>query len=335
MEIMKRITLLALTLGLSLPAGAQEITYALPNTVFTVKVTVQQDQFFAGPYAAYAKPFLNMEADEQDSESCSLVSAEIITRMEADQKNLCVTDADNASLLALSAQGLIALQNKADAPSAQWRFLPPTGVRFDGSITSPTREETRITYKIMQTEDGEQLQIPIEHKAIQAKTLEDKAAEAAEMILTLRRDRLNIVSGNTDASYSGEAMGTAIRELDRMEAEYLKLFRGYTISRTMKASFDIIPDPTAALHRYLAFRLTDSGPVPDGVKGTPYYLELEPEEMVFRADNEKKAKGKDSGIRYRLPVICKVKFTRDGVRLAEIREPVYQLGKEASIITYK
>lgn len=332
---MKKTTLLALALAAGLSAKAQEVTYALPNTVFTVKVTVQQDQFFAGPYAACAKQFLNLEADEEDSESCSLLSAEILTRVEADQKTLCVTDAENASLLSLSAQGLIALQNKADAPSASWRFLPPSNVRFDGSITSPSREETRITYKIIPTEDGQELQVPIEHKAMQAKSLEDKAAEAAEMILTLRRDRLNIVSGNTDASYSGEAMGAAIKEIDRLEAEYLALFRGYTVSRTMEASFDVIPDPEAVHHRYLAFRLTGAGPVPDGVKGTPYYIELEPEEMVFPAENDRKAKGKDTGIRYRIPVICKVRFTHDGVRLAEIREPVYQLGKEASFTLYK
>ena len=39
---MNKSTLLALALAAGLSAKAQEVTYALPNTVFTVKVTVQQ-----------------------------------------------------------------------------------------------------------------------------------------------------------------------------------------------------------------------------------------------------------------------------------------------------
>lgn len=325
---MKRITLLALALCLGLSAQAQEITYALPNTVFTVKVSIQQEQFFAGPYAAYAKKFLNLDVRQQDGATCSLLGAELIARTEADQKALYTCDAENANLLALGAQGLVALQNKADASSMPWRFAPPASARFDGSISSPLREETRITYKSIKTDNGE-VQVPVEHKAKQAKSEEDKAAEAAETLLSLRRERLNIVSGNTDASYSGEALGAAIRELDRMEEQYLALFRGYSVTGTVEAAFDVIPDPELKHQRYLAFRLTDGGPVPDGVKGIPYYIELEPEEMAFPAEDEKKNKVKSNSIHFRIPAVCKVKLTRDGVRLLETRSLVYQLGKES------
>ena len=327
MEIMKRITLLALALGLGLSAQAQEITYALPNTVFTVKVTVQQEQFFAGPYAAYAKKFLNLNVLQEDVVTCSLLSAEILPRTEADQKALFTCEAENAALLSFSAQGLIALQNKAEASSTTWRFHAPSSARFDGSISSPQREETRITYKSIQTDEGE-IQVPVEHKAKMAKSEEDKAAEAAETVLTLRRERMNIISGNTDASYSGEALGAAIKELDRLEEEYLALFRGYSVKGILEASFDVIPEAQQKYQRYLAFRLTDDGPVSDGVKGVPYYIELEPEEIEFPSEDEKKSKLK-TPIHYRIPVVCKVKFTRDGLLLAETRQMVYQLGKEA------
>ena len=328
MEIMKRFILLALAIGLSLSVKAQEVTYALPNTVFTVKVTIQQEQFFAGPYAAYAKKFLNLDVRQENGSSCSLIAAELIAGMEADQKALYTCDAENASLLALSAQGLVALQNKADAAGTTWRFLPPASARFESSISSPLREETRITYKSIQTDNGE-VQVPVEHKAKAIKSEEDKAAEAAETLLTIRRERLDIVSGNTDASYSGEAMGAAIQELDRMEKEYLALFCGQSIVGTVEAAFDVIPDPELKHQRYLAFRLTDNGPVSDGVKGIPYYIELEPEEMTFPGEDEKKSKVKSNSIHFRIPAVCKVIFTCDGLRLLETRSLVYQLGKES------
>ena len=309
-------------------ALAQEITYALPSTTITVQVEVEQVNFFAGPYAAYAKKFLNLSVPQEDAAACSLLSAEILPRTEADQKALYTCEAENAALLSFCTQGLIALQNKADAPATAWRFPAPASARFEGSITSPEREETRITYKSIKTDEGE-IQVPVEHKAKAAKSEEDKAAEAAETILTLRRERMNIVSGNTDASYSGEALGAAIRELDRLEEEYLALFCGYSVKGIVEACFDVVPDAKQKHHRYLAFRLTDDGPVSDGVKGVPYYIELEPEEMAFPGEDEKKSKIKGNPIRYRIPVVCKVKFTRDGQQLAETRQPVYQLGKEA------
>ena len=328
MEIMKRILLLApAIIGLSLCAKAQEITYALPNTVFTVKVTIQQEQFFAGPYAAYAKKFLNLDVLQEDRASCSLLAAELVSGVEADQKALYTCDAENATLLALSAQGLVALQNKADAAGTAWRFLPPASARFDGAIASPQREETRITYKTIQTDNGE-VQVPVEHQTKAAKSEEDKAAEAAETLLSIRRDRMNIVSGNTDASYSGEAMSAALQELDRQEQAYLALFAGQSVKGTVETAFDVIPDPELKHQRYLAFRLTDEGPVAEGVRGVPYYIELEPEEMAFPGDDEKK-KMKSNSIRCRIPAVCKVRFTRDGQRLLETRSLVYQLGKES------
>jgi len=323
---------LFLALGCVVSVQAQEVTYALPLTTLTVKVEVQQEHFYAGPYAAYAKKFLNLDVRAKDAQSCVVTAVELIPGVEADPNALFTCDADNANLLALTAQGLVALQNRADAPTLSWRFLPPVGNDFNGTITTPDKAETRISYKTIQTEEGV-IQVPVEHKVKQAKSTEDMAAEAAEMVLSVRKDRLNIVSGDTDANYAGEAMNAALRELDRIEEEYLALFCGRSIKHTNVAYFDVIPDPELHVQRYLAFRITDNGPVADGVKGVPYYLELEPQPMNFPEDN--RSKGKTTAIRYRIPVVCNVHLTQDGKRLLDARVPVYQLGMEAILSQYK
>lgn len=325
--------LITFILGLCLlpEAKAQDVIYALPSTTLTVRVEVEQEDFFAGPYATYARKFLNMDVKDRNSVTSAVTAVELIPRVEADVRALYTCDSENAALLTLGAQGLVALPGKADDNPA-WRFLPPAGASFPGSIASPTKEETRITYKSIQTEDAV-VQVPVEHKVKSAKALEDKAAEAAELILSVRKDRLNIVSGNTDASYSGEAMGAALKELDRIEKEYLALFQGYSVKRTYSASFDVVPQAGDRAQRYLAFRLTETGPVPDGQKGVPYYLELEPETMVL--PEEGKSKGKLTPVRYRIPAVCNVRLTRDGIRLMEARIPVYQLGTEANFVQYK
>lgn len=325
-------TTLFLALGFAVSAQAQEVTYALPVTTLTLKVEVQQESFYAGPYASYAQKFLNLDVRDSDEVTSAVTSIELIPGVEADPKALFTCDAENATLLALSSQGLIALQNRTESESLSWRFLPPVHTGFEGSISSPDKLETRITYKKIQGENGI-IQVPVEHKVKQAKSLEDKAAEAAEMVLKVRKDRLNIVSGDTDASYSGEAMSAALKELDRFEEEYLALFRGHSIKRTNVYYFDVTPDPQLKNQRYLAFRLTDTGPIPEGSKGIPYYLELEPQPMLFPEDN--RAKAKTTVIRYRIPVVCNVRLTSEGKRLLEARVPVYQLGMEAILSQYK
>ena len=330
----KLLITLSLALCLLPAAKAQEITYALPVTTLTVKVEVSQENFVAGPYAAYAKKFLNLDVREDDAVTSTVTSLELIPGVEADQSALYTCEADNSSLLALSAQGLVALQNRNDASTISWRFPSPARTDFYGGITKSEKEETRISYKTIQTEESI-IQVPVEHKVKQAKSLEDKAAEAAEMVLKVRKDRLNIVSGDTDANYAGEAMSAALRELDRIEEEYLALFVGRSVINTNVYYFDIIPDPELRVQRYQAFRLTDAGPVAEGVKGIPYYLELEPQPMVFPADDAARSKGKVTSVRYRIPVVCRVLLTRDGQRLLDARVPVYQLGTEANLSLYK
>lgn len=324
---------IALLLSLFSPAKAQEVTYALPSTALTVQVEVEQTDFFAGPYANYARKFLNMDVKDRDAVSSAITAVEILPRVEADGKFLYTTDPENTALLSLGAQGLVALHPayRADV----WRFLPPADASFPGSIASPLKEESRISYKTVQTEDTV-VQVPVEHKVKTAKSMEDMAAEAAEMILSVRKDRLNIVSGNTDASYPGEAMGAALKELENIEKEYMALFQGYTVKRTYTASFDVVPEAGQHAQRYLVFRLTDNGPVQEGQKGVPYYIELEPEALSYAPDDERGGrKSKAAPLHYRIPAVCRVRFTRDGQPLIETRIPVYQLGQDALYLQNK
>lgn len=336
MEKEMKKTFMSLLLALAiLPAvHAQEIYYALPSTTLTVNVEVRQENHFAGPYARFAYKLLNMDVQEEDTVTSCVTKVELVPCIEADPKAWFSCDPENATLLSLSAQGLVAFRDKDEAARKQWRFLPPMQADYSRrGLTTPEKEETRIAYRIVQTDTAE-VSVPVEHKVLVEKTLEDKASDAADMILNVRRDRLNIVSGNTDASYSGEAMGAALKELDRIEEEYMSLFRGYSVVRTYTASFDVRPEADAPVQRYLAFRLTDEGPVSDGVKGEPFYIELEPEMPALPEDMDKR-KGKLPQIHYRIPAVCQLRLTRNGITLLETRVPVYQLGIESFLNAIK
>lgn len=327
MEIMKRLFVVAALL-LPLALRAQEVSYALPSTSVTVKVEVRQESFFAGPYAPFAKRMLNMSVIDQDFITSEITRVELIPRVEADTEAWYTCDQESAALLSLSAQGLVSMGNAA-AP-VSWRFLPGLKADFSNKgLTVPEKEAVETIFKEMPTDTG-MVSIPVEHKILVEKTLEDKASDAADVILQVRKERLNIASGNTDASYSGESLRAALQELERIEEEYMALFRGYSVVRKQVCIFEVVPSREVRHHRYLVFRLTEDGPVAEGLNGTPYYLELQPEGTLPEGESGDKKKTRGS-VRYRIPQVCKVVFSCDGRPLLQTRLPFYQLGVESSL----
>ena len=246
--------------------------------------------------------------------------------MEADPQARYSVDTKGVEdrFLALSSQGLVSFQDKLEAGDLVWRFNPQPEADFGAKgVTSQTKTETRTIWKEVET-DTAFVRVPVEEAYQIQKTPEMKAQEAADMVLKARRERFNISTGNTDATFSGEALGAAIAELDRVEKEYLTLFTGYTVSREQSGSFDIVP--SGSTRKYTAFRLNGKeGIVTDGA-GTVYSLEFSPEEV---SDPQAALRDTKNVVHYRIPAVCSVRLTTGGRTLFESRIPVYQLGLEA------
>ena len=146
------------------------------------------------------------------------------------------------------------------------------------------------------------------------------------MIFELRRTRVQIVTGDTDASFSGEAMAAALEEIDRLEKEYTSLFVGYSDFQTQKFNFDVIPQK--GTNMYIAFRLSDTeGLLPaEAASGRPYVLNVTAAESLAPAAASKSK----TAVRYRIPAVCTVKLMDGATALFQTRVPVYQFGTEAA-----
>ena len=315
---------------LAVPAWvqAQTVTYSLPQTTVTVEVDAVQESFFAGPYAPFAKRFLGIDVREEDGSRSYVKEVRLVTRVEADpQARFSVeTKGVEDRFLALTSQGLVSFQDKLEAGDLVWRFNPQPEADFGArGVTSQTKTETRTIWKEVET-DTAFVRVPVEEAYQVQKTPEMKAQEAADMVLKARRERFNISTGNTDATFSGEALGAAIAELDRVEKEYLTLFTGYTVSREQSGSFDIVPSAGTRRQQYPAFRLNGKEGIVSEGPGTIYYLEFDPEEISDVAAAVRESK---NVVHYRIPAACHVRLTSGGRTLFESRIPVYQLGVEA------
>ena len=164
------------------------------------------------------------------------------------------------------------------------------------------------------------------------KSVEKKAEQTAALIFKLRQTRIDIITGNTDATYNGEAMGAALHEIDRLEKEYLSLFIGKSEKDIQKVLFDVTPKEGNERQIYIAFRFSESlGLLPSSnVGGRPIVLELAPGGKGGAATigKETAAKGR---IYYREPVVVTARLLDGQKELLQTRFPVYQFGEISSI----
>ncbi len=337
-KLITLLTIFALPLVLSAQTNNDPegyVTYSLPSTTVSLEVEAVQEMFYAGPYAKFAEKYLGIKPRMKDETTVQLTQLRMNPLVEADQSRrysvVASKGISTSSVFKLSTAGLVTFADAKFADESVWRFpIEGKGDFSDKGVSSNLTSESTTLYRNDKKESVYN-RVSVQQNMVVEKTLEQKAAETADTILELRRQRLQIVTGDTDATYSGEAMGAAIEELSRLEKEYMTLFVGYSEFQTQKMRFDVIPEAGRENQKYIAFRLSDAnGLAPaDDLTGKPIVMEIIPQ--VFEQTVVKKQKSNENVIHYRIPAMCTVKL-KDGVNLLlQSRMPVYQLGQDSSI----
>lgn len=312
------------------------LTYSLPSTVIMIDVEAIQERFYAGPYAKYAEKYLGIKSRMKDENTIQLTRVRMTPLVEPDQSRRYSVDVkknvSEATLMKLASGGFVVFADAKHGDQTVWRFPIEEKGDFSGKGVSSNLTSSSTTLYRKDDSESAYNRIAVQQDMVIEKTIEQKAAETAAMILKLRKQRLQIVTGDTDATYSGEAMGAAIDELKRLENEYLTLFTGYSERQPQQMSFEIIPDPLKENQMYVAFRMSETGGlVPaDNLSGKPVVMEIIPQTFA-QPVVEERSKGNEAGVYYRIPAACTVKLL-DGMDLIlQARMPIYQLGQESSL----
>ena len=314
------------------------LTYSLPSTTISLDVEAVQEKFYAGPYARYAEKYLGIKARQNDETTFQLTQIKMTPLPEADQSrrysvNVKKSQID-ATFLKLSSVGLVSFSDANFGDESVWRFPTEGKGDFSGKgVSSNLTSESTTLYRNSKTESAYN-KVAVQQNMVVEKSMEQKAAETAEMILRLRKQRLQIVTGDTDATYSGEAMGAAISEITRLEEEYMTLFTGYSEFQTQNMRFEVVPEAGLESQMYVAFRLSDTaGLVPaDNLSGKPIVMEITSQPFAEPAVSAELLKNqKEVEAYYRIPAVCTVKLMDGANLLLQSRMPIYQLGRESSL----
>lgn len=333
MKTLRTLTLLVLAAS-SVQSYAQDpvgtVSYALPQTTITIEVEAVREYFYAGPYAKYAQKYLGVDARQADQTTCRLSTVKMTPYIEADQNFRYYVTPEKASqsFLSLTSQGLIAVADGNFGESSEWRFTSQSGADFnDKGVSSNLTSEATTLYRGVK-EDASYNRIAVQQNMVVQKSLEQRAKEAADMIFNLRQKRVQIVTGDTDATYSGEAMGAALDEITALEKEYMSMFIGYSDFQTQKLKCDVVPEKDRKSQTYVAFRISDTDGIvsTDNVSGKPYLLEIIPQPIGEASG--KGVQAKSSVAIYRIPAICTVRLSDGVTSFLQDRMAVYQLGTE-------
>lgn len=324
------------------PSGATPeglVIYSLPGTSINLVVEAQKETFIAGPYAQYAQKYLGTAARTENSVSYSMSSIQFHPYIEADATsriaiNLSGKNIAAANFLQFCSQGLIIASDSYTGKPEAWRFPSIAandqfaGKGVGGNLTSTTT----TLYKSVMTESGFQ-RVAVEQKQVVEKSIEKKAEEVANSIFNLRRKRVEIITGDTDAIFNGEALGAAIEEINRLEQEYLTLFFGVTETSFQQMSFDVVPKAGNDKHIYVAFRISETqGLLPaSNMSGRPIVLELILDEgtrstTIQQAAAAAAGRSRSQMIYYRVPATVTARILDGQQVLLQTRVPVYQLG---------
>lgn len=220
------------------------VRYALPTTTLKVTVSVSKVQEVRGYFADYAESLLGLtNIIQQNCTYYTLNSVDVEPVTTPDESKIYKAFTSNIEIAKLWQQEKMTANDAfAVAPLTAYTVHAATLPDFFknyADISYTQQSESFVDTKII---DGVVTQVPASHTKTVSKSFESKAREAADAIMKSRKDQYNLVAGEQETPYSGEAIQTMLSELKAWENNYMSLFTGISISDTITYVFYVTPE---------------------------------------------------------------------------------------------
>jgi hypothetical protein len=237
------------------------IYYSLPRTVIKVNVTVDRIENYKGPYAEYALKYRGLKnVVESNSVEFKITGIKVITSAEPDPDQYYFVEmgdklskGDKAGLFSLSESGLILgtisfttdtireprSARQEEQPMVSEKDVFPEIFKYSADVTFLEKVDTIIRKVNIDTMTMERQYLK---RTMIEKTPEQKAKEAADFITKIKDTRFNLISGYQEVNYNKETLEYMDSQLKILEKEYLKLFTGISIHKTLNFSFVYTPN---------------------------------------------------------------------------------------------
>jgi len=305
--------------------------YSLPQTVVEVKLEYTKTTYKPGPYRQFTEKFLGMsQFISQEKTQWEITGAEMSGSSQPDASkyysvNLLKGDFQSREYLEMSSKGLVIdpmgmISYNTIMPEKQIEYE----AIYDLSLKQNHQEKVDTLFKTV-IRDSSFVKIPILRKQKEAKTLEQKAEEAANLIIKIRKRRLKLIDGEYGFIPDGQALITAIEELNKTEKEYISLFTGKVFTEKFVRSYFVVP--AGGNEKLVLTRFSSQKGIitKDSAEGQEVYLEINPLEELPEIIMPESLNQKNT-LYYRIPVTCQVKLLQGNNSVYEGRISLYQSG---------
>ncbi len=339
----------------SAPQTKDGIFYSLPRTVVKIDVKIDRMEYYKGPYADFALRFLGLKnvipANSIDYKISDIL---ITTYPEPDPDQYYFVElgdkmskGEKSVMLSLSDAGVILGTSEDSGTAAGDARLPvPAGILLSDGDKDAFGELFKYSADVSVFEKVDTIirKINIDTMTVERqyykrtmveKSPEQKAKEAADYISKIKDNRFNLISGTQEVNYNKETLEYMDDQLNRMEKEYLKLFTGISVHKTVTFSYKYIPVPNQINTEIPIFKFLNSKGIIDLDEpgGKVVTIKIQRVGNTNTVANYLKKAVKDSkvqGFSYRIPELARVSVKLDENTQEENQCLVSQLG----VVTY-
>lgn len=263
--------------------------YTLPRTRIRINVVAVSHFTVPGPYNAYAEKYLGIKGAASISNmQWKLEEIFMDTFTEPDPDHYYSLQAENPtnainSLIKFTEAGLIIDQNEFTPFFLERNYTEDEPEPIHFTDLSVKRNLESVTDKTKKESSGIPIDMPVTKTKSVVKTTEQKAEEAANFIIKIRKRRFKLLAGQYDVFPESTSLETSVRELNKLEEDYLSLFIGKVYKDTIERVFYYIPKVGETLERNVFCRFSDETGIHDAMSLSGKPLVLEVKNMGFTA----------------------------------------------------
>lgn len=235
--------------------NAEGIFYNLGKSQLIIDVQVTKIERIKGPYAEFAGKYLgltNVITQNATSYELNSISVRSVNIPDPEQYYYVIPGDKGGKvasgfLLELSESGILLgtggqyadYQNAGGySPAMEEENVYPDVFKYFSDLNLFEQVDTIIERINIDTATIEKMVLK---RTLVEKTPEQKARDAADFIMKVKENRLNLISGYQEVNYDKETFTLMNQELEKLENEYQKLFTGLTFTKTLEYRYHVVP----------------------------------------------------------------------------------------------
>lgn len=291
------------------------VSYVLPKTVIDIDIELELTQLKAGPYANYSQKYLGIPAKvTSDLKSWKLISASA--------KVSSIPDRDTS----------YCVQLKSGA-------IPYIYINEEGVLLAVNAEPIKDIDNVVQNQETEMTTSPLDDESYSYALTEEmllsgsniRMAElAAKQIYRIRESRTDIITGESDQQFDGEALKIMMQQLEEQETRLTVMFTG--TKQTQRKTLRVRWIPNDDCRDVVVARVSEREGLVDSnnLSGEPIYLSLA---NIVRPKYPLDSKGlpfvlPENSIIYNLPSEAQLSLNYQGEQLFNKKVELTQFGEK-------